>query len=144
MQTFLPYANLEKTASCLDDKRLGKQRIEAKQIYEALTDPTSKSYRFRNHPAVKMWKGYEMFLLMYGIAICQEWIDRGFKDNQLNWFLQKLFNGKNQAFTDLPKWWKNKKFHVSHRSNLVRKKPEHYSKFEWNVPDNLEYVWPTN
>ena len=29
MQTFLPYANYTKSAQVLDDKRLGKQRVEA-------------------------------------------------------------------------------------------------------------------
>ena len=36
MNTFLPYPNFEKSTKCLDNKRLGKQRIEAWQIYNAL------------------------------------------------------------------------------------------------------------
>ena len=36
MQTFLPYKSFEKSAKCLDYKRLGKQRIETWQIYSAL------------------------------------------------------------------------------------------------------------
>lgn len=34
MQTFLPYPEFIKSAQCLDNKRLGKQRVEAKQILE--------------------------------------------------------------------------------------------------------------
>ena len=34
MQTFLPYSDFIKTARCLDYKRLGKQRVEAKRILE--------------------------------------------------------------------------------------------------------------
>lgn len=37
MQTFLPYANFEASAKVLDYKRLGKQRVEAKQILEINT-----------------------------------------------------------------------------------------------------------
>ena len=32
MQTFLPYPDMIKSAKALDYKRLGKQRVEAKQI----------------------------------------------------------------------------------------------------------------
>ena len=56
MQTFLPYPDFQKTAQCLDNKRLGKQRVEARQIISTLE---GKSNGWRNHPAVKMWKGYE-------------------------------------------------------------------------------------
>jgi len=33
MQTFLPYADFKESAQCLDYRRLGKQRVEAKQIH---------------------------------------------------------------------------------------------------------------
>lgn len=55
MQTFLPYSSFSKSASVLDNKRLGKQRVECLQILKALSDP---AYGWQNHPAVKMWKGY--------------------------------------------------------------------------------------
>lgn len=34
MNTFLPYPSFDESAKCLDYKRLGKQRVEAKQILE--------------------------------------------------------------------------------------------------------------
>lgn len=37
MQTFLPYADFAESASVLDQKRLGKQRVETLQIFQALT-----------------------------------------------------------------------------------------------------------
>ena len=49
MQTFLPYASFIKSAQCLDDKRLGKQRVECLQILKAIKDV---NYGWRNHPAV--------------------------------------------------------------------------------------------
>jgi len=36
MQTFLPYASFAKSAACLDNRRLGKQRVEAMQILKIL------------------------------------------------------------------------------------------------------------
>ena len=41
-----------------------------------------------------------------------------------------------------PYWLGKKKFHISHQSNLIRKKSEHYSKFFRNVPNDLPYFWP--
>jgi len=54
MQTFLPQISFKESAECLDNRRLGKQRVEAMQIMKALLLP---EYGWKNHPAVKMWKG---------------------------------------------------------------------------------------
>ena len=40
MQTFLPYADFAESARALDQKRLGKQRVEVIQIVRALTRET--------------------------------------------------------------------------------------------------------
>lgn len=40
MQTFLPYKDFAECARVLDDKRLGKQRVECLQILNALRPPT--------------------------------------------------------------------------------------------------------
>jgi hypothetical protein len=87
-----------------------------------------------------MWRGYENTLAVYGITICLEWIERGYNDNQLEWFRNKVISYDND---DTPPWLGNKDFHLSHRSNLLRKNLDHYSQFWPNVPDNLEYVWPS-
>jgi hypothetical protein len=44
---------------------------------------------------------------------------------------------------DIPLWLGNQDFHNSHRSNLSRKDPVYYAQFNWDVPDNLPYIWPT-
>lgn len=86
MQTFLPYSDFKQSAQCLDNKRLGKQRVEALQILKAITDP---SYGWQNHPAVKMWRGYEHALSKYALEICDEWIKRGFKDTCADKIMEK-------------------------------------------------------
>jgi hypothetical protein len=143
MQTFLPYSDFRKSAKCLDYRRLGKQRIECKQLYFALT---KDNYGWKNHSAIKMWKGYELALLEYSIEICKEWISRGYNDSQLDFFIGEYYKyllptNSNKYY---PKWLGNKKFHKSHCSNLIRKFPEHYKKYFKNVPDNLPYIWPIN
>ena len=67
MQTFLPYADFKETAKCLDMKRLGKMRVEAMQILMVLTG-LNKGKAWTNHPAVKMWRGYEAALAEYSYA----------------------------------------------------------------------------
>ena len=77
MQTFVPYADFERSARALDDRRLGKQRVETIQIVRALTVP---GYAWASHPAVLMWKGYEEALGRYGLTCCDVWLERGFGD----------------------------------------------------------------
>lgn len=136
MQTFLPLPDLTLSASVLDRQRLGKQRVECKQIYLALTDPT---YGWRNHPAVKMWRGYEPALAAYGALVCREWRARGYSDTLKTWFTDRV--DVVLSFT-LPPWFGNPAFHLSHRSNLLRKLPSHYRTFWPTDPDNLPYIWP--
>lgn len=140
MQTFLPDPSFVRSAQTLDRQRLGKQRIECKQILGALL---GLKQGWRNHPAVKMWRGHEEALVLYAIAVCEEWRSRGYQDAQLPWFQERLAElraARKQEPTD-PKWI-TPAFCRSHQSNLVRKFPEHYRKFWPDVPNNLEYEWP--
>lgn len=139
MQTFLPYADFSESARALDRQRLGKQRVEVLQILNALLGIKTG---WTNHPAVRMWSGHEVQLVRYGFAICTQWIKCGYKDTCA---------GKLAMLTDVcdlkndepPRWLGNDEFHLSHRSNLIRKKPEHYGKLWPDVPNDLPYVWPT-
>ncbi|NBR35827.1 MAG: cytoplasmic protein [Chitinophagales bacterium] len=135
MQTFLPYDSFIRSAECLDVKRLGKQRVEVLQILNALTGTSSG---WQNHPATKMWRGHEAGLSAYGIAVCTVWKKRGYKDTCLHKIQSLVSPDKN----DLPSWFGDDKFHDSHKSNLLRKNPIHYSQFNWGVADDLEYYWP--
>lgn len=137
MQTFLPYESFTQSAQCLDRQRLGKQRIEAKQIWNALQPDCTGGWR--NHPAVCMWQGCESALALYGQIMCLEWRSRGYQDTQLEFFQERF---RNDNTTSFPLWLCNEAFHRSHQSNLLRKMPEHYGQFGWDVPNDLPYVWP--
>src|SRR5215213_84794 len=77
MQTFLPYPDFVASAEALDDRRLGKQRVEAMQVIRALTRPV---YGWQHHPAVRMWRGHEEALGAYALEICREWCRRSYAD----------------------------------------------------------------
>lgn len=138
MQTFLPYPNIIDSVKCLDNKRLGKQRVEAYQILRALTGYQS---RWINHPAVKMWKGFENCLAAYMDCCIEEWTCRGFKNTMLK-CIAEPWNSYLALINEYPPWFGNEAFHNSHKSNLLRKMPEHYSQFGWQVPNDLPYIWP--
>ena len=77
MQTFLPYPDFERTAEVLDDRRLGKQRVEVLQILNAMH---RTSGGWVNHPATRMWRGYEPALVAYGLAVIDAWTRKGRAD----------------------------------------------------------------
>jgi len=138
MQTFLPINNFAETAKVLDYRRLGKQRVEGYQILRTLLGYTDG---WAHHPAVKMWKGYETALLTYTWTIIDEWVTRGYKDN-LHKRLQEMAFVDIDNLTLMPPWLGDEEFHLSHKSNLIRKFPEHYGPLWPNVPNDLPYVWP--
>jgi hypothetical protein len=137
MQTFLPEYSYFETANVLDYRRLGKQRVETKQILMTLL---GESKGWRNHPAVKMWAGHEQDLARYGAIICTNWRERGYRDSLLPYFEEKIKVLPKSKRPD----WITEELVLSHRSNLIRKFPEHYQKFWPTVPNDLPYIWPSN
>lgn len=136
MQTFLPYPDFAESARVLDRQRLGKQRVECKQILMALTNPAAG---WKHHPATKMWRGYESLLCDYASAVCIEWLTRGYQDSLLKYF--RTARAHLPEHGD-PHWLGNSRLHASHRSNLLRKMPEHYRQFWPSESDDIPYWWP--
>ncbi|HEX2849461.1 MAG TPA: MSMEG_6728 family protein [Acidimicrobiales bacterium] len=156
MQTFVPYPDLVATARALDDRRLGKQRVETMQILRALT---REKYGWKHHPAVKMWRGFEPALVVYGRVICEEWRRRGHADTceatiladaaeagiDVTKTVLRRRGGVVPRGVAFPPWWGDDAVHESHRASLLRKDPDHYRPiFGDGTPDDLPYVWPTN
>jgi len=138
MQTFLPYSDFSKSARCLDRQRLGKQRVEVLQLLNALA---GKTRGWINHPAASMWSGYESTLALYGDIICEEWIERKYHDT-CRGKIRNICQPANAFDYPKPQWLGDEAFHAAHRSNLLRKMPEHYKQFGWAEPDTLPYIWP--
>lgn len=139
----MPYADFEQSAKVLDVKRLGKQRVETYQILKVLLHvkkhPQAKPAWY-HHPAVLMWKGYEKLLCLYGIAMCTEWKLRGYEDSLEKKFVRLLGTISDQK--QIPSWLETPKFHLAHRSNLLRKDPKHYRQYWPKLRSDMEYYWP--
>lgn len=128
MQTFVPLPSFGESAKVLDWRRLCKQRVECKQICNALQFNTG----WKNHPATKMWTNYQPALRQYMRVIILEWIDRGYNNNM------EIPEVEDFVY---PYWW-NGDIHASHRAALLEKNFEWYSQFNWKEKPKINYVWP--
>lgn len=167
MQTFLTSFSYKDTAKTLDNLRLNKQALEGWQILMNLLalDPAGNHREpkgWSNHPAVKMWRGHEMELAKYILAMVDEWITRGYKStigDKVVATIQVAFPTLNiskqfiqeQVFLK-PEWMEDKEMYEqvvsTHRRALLVKNYAWYSQFNWSEnpgypPLSYEYVWPT-
>ena len=157
MQVFLPEKSFAKSAQVLDYRRLVKQLLEGRQIMTVLAgESTSKGWV--NHPAVKMFKGYERTLYAYLFAIRDEMESRGYKW-QNNWDVihdtyMRNFISENQS---LPYWMEDEelfnKVIITHRGRLWEKDPIHYEDYQPEgkyfmdyvcCPEKCTYYWATH
>lgn len=139
VNTFLPYSSFEQSIQTLDDKRLGKQRTECKQILNALEKyrAEGKTTGYIRHPATLMWYGYENALKYYHNLCIYEWINRG-KNNTMEYIEHGPIEYPWFIGWDL--------FHMSHQASLLRKDPQHYSKYftEHEFFSSRGYIWPSH
>ncbi len=128
MQTFLPYRNFSKSAKTLDYRRLGKQRVEAKQILNAIRNGGG----WRHHPIVRLWTNYTDALCEYYDCMVIEWRHRGYVNT-----MPLIDLAPSIVYPP----WLTDDFIRAHRSNLLRKDPVYYGQFGWDVPSDLPYIW---
>ena len=140
MMTFLPYPDFEKSAKALDYRRLGKQRLECKQIINLLENKSQVNKKgYYSHPAVRMWEGYLSALQMYANIMITEWKTRGY-NNTMPLYTIKDFN-------EVPWWLGNEDFHRAMRSRLIEKLPAFYLEQFGEVDkgfNDSKYFWPVN
>ena len=145
VQTFLPFEDFQQSADVLDNPRLGKQRVETLQILRALELP---EYGWSNHPAVRMWRGFTPALVLYGLVCARAWTRRGHADTteaQIAEFAPDMLHVRQDDLRTrgmLPPWVGDERVHVSHRSKLLTKDPDHYRGRFVGTPTDLDYFWP--
>lgn len=146
MQTFIPTPDHLTTARVLDRQRLGKQRVESWQILRTLV---GDSDGWRNHPAVRMWRGHERFLCNYTTDLIMEWRGRGYRDSRYP-LIVELRERFPEMSSEPPSWWGRADVHESHVAMLLRKKYDHYAVALHISPATgqrlmgqyEDYVWP--
>ena len=138
MQTFLPYPDFKKSLESLDNKRLGKQRVETYQLIAGLEGRltlTGKAYSKSriNHPISQMFRNNIPALKQYLNDSIDVWVARG-KNNTM----------KKEVITEeivMPVWFGDETFHKSHRANLLRKDASYYGAHGWTDNSELPYRW---
>lgn len=132
MMTFVVSSDVTECAKALDYRRLGKQRVEAYQILRTLR---GHSHGWKNHPAVRMWMGYEDGLVMYMNAMIDEWVLRGYKNTMKK-------EEPKEEHPKFPWWFYWKPLHDSHKAALIRKESKYY---HFDVDETFMkhgYIWP--
>gem|GEM_PF-362219 len=132
MQIFRPYIDWHMSAQVLDDRRLGKQRVEAKQVMMTILRKMGliKDERrgWLNHPIVLMYynggRPYFKDLGGYFNACIEEWRRRGMRSQISLSDIEHLILGAGSAeghpLTHVHE--------VEYRRVLILKEPEHYLK----------------
>jgi len=164
MQTFITNSDSSLGVEALDNKRLNKQLLEARQILNILVslrnDPTATP-AWRNHPAVKMWRGHEWQLFRYCTRVAIALQARGIQFTKNYDAITALIDQVDPADTDsLPEWMADPvqldKVITTHRSSLYHKDPVHYAQFKYEADfldsnrdwmlccDRCNYYWPTH
>lgn len=130
MQTFLPFPDFTLTARVLDNKRLGNQAYNECRVLICGGWP--------NHPASKMWQGYDSALARYAIALLEELKRRtgGYYEDHIAFY--RVFIDDDRT----PPWLGDHRVHSSHRAALLHKDFTHYSQFNWTEEPSLDYYWP--
>ena len=148
MQTFLPYSNFYQSAKVLDQKRLGKQRVEVLQLLNSIkASKEDRPYKgWKNHPCRHMWymkdkHDFSNALVEYGLDVCIAWKERGYKDTC---FEKIAAHYTDKIHHDYPEWLGRNDIHQSHRSMLIQKQPDFYKNLWPHEREDLEYVWPYN
>lgn len=90
-----------------------------------------------------MWDQYDEALTVYYNLSLEVWGHRKRKDGK---FCQNV-KLKPRCYPDsrdiiMPAWFGLEQFHSSHRSRLLAKDLEFYSKYGWTDDPNVDYIWP--
>lgn len=134
MQTFLPYADFEFAAACLDDRRLRAQTWEARTVYRAVT---GQSTAWARHCIVRLWQECAPELLGFWECCADEAEARGLQG----------FASVDCAVTRMelaaPGWVFERDVVLRYRQHLLAKDPVYYGKFHWRCAARSGY-WAPN
>lgn len=130
MQVFRPYVDWWRSARVLDDRRLGKQRVEAKQVMMTILRKMGLVNDGRrgwlNHPVVLMYYNdgspYFRDLVGYFNACVEEWTRRGMRSSislsDITHLIEEIRSAEGNPLTRIHE--------LEYRRVLILKEPKHY------------------
>lgn len=149
MQTFLPYSNFEDSVRVLDFRRLNKQVTEAMQLCNVFLRKMGKlqdgKRGWANHPVTKLWTLADGTICLRELIEYTDTCERERKTRPSYRNPHKWTRYREQVLIHAPKnlrqliWTPD--FHLSHRRNLVRKKPTYYIEYFGNIEPLDGYIW---
>lgn len=144
--TWLTYRSFGKTAESLDNGALKLQLRNTCTLFDILTG-IKPDHPKKDHPTVRMWRGYEYALGISGMCMGMEWtLKRGFAEMEEFYFLYRAIKEVKKTDEDFvyepPPWFRDADVLLSHRSNLARRDPITYGKKWKQCPENWPYLWP--
>ena len=130
MQVFRPYIDWRMSANVLDDRRLGKQRVEAKQVMMTILRRMGLirdgKRGWLNHPIALMYyndgKPYFRDLIGYFDVCVEEWKRRGMRNSislsDIEHLIHGVVSAEGHPLTHVHE--------IEYRRILILKDPKHY------------------
>jgi hypothetical protein len=155
IQTWLPLPNYKDSIRSLAQDDLEVQRLYVLELIEFIHDVEDEattlpaSYRRHSQTAInklyKMWWGYELQLIEFGLEACDEYSSIIAKRDPLydNISRHLQFAEHKDAQFGKPQWFGDINFHHSHQALLVRKNPEHYGR-EFRIDPSRKLIYPVS
>lgn len=140
--TLRPYAEHTATADCLHERDLRSQLQLVKSLLNTLHQQGHHhSHIEEHHPLLGMWRGYELNLTAYGLALHEA---RRFKsDDTEAWLMQHMVWAESGSM-DPPWWLAYPEVHLGCKSYLLRSDYGFYSKKFKDVALDEPLFWWTH
>lgn len=147
LKVYVPYSDHLKSVAVFDDDLLWNQLHDLQNLIVALCEHAPESRLL----AVRQWRGYEGFLLLYLRRMqveCQKrdldsWLDED-RTNPYALAWRRLRNAGKRLAPLAPRWIGGEWFLHSNRSALIRLAPEHYAYQFPTTPLDMPYLFPQN
>ena len=146
-KVYVPYSDHLKSVACLHDDLLWQQLNDTVLLCQTLIDAPDNTKML----AVKQWRHYEGWLLLYLRRMQVEaqkrglgsWLDDdGDSPYAEAWRLLRRANKKLAPLA--PRWIGGHWFLASQRSELIRIAPEHYAHQFPTTPLEMPFLYPQN
>lgn len=147
MLTLLPFASFQKSAASFFDATLVQQLQEVESILNVIHRVNNEISSWDFSPSVLMWTEHVPQLCAYGLAMCDEVVNRRdivlsamthSAEEKINWHFNCATSGQYTLLT--PFWFGLPILHESHQAELIRRDKKYDSVFE--TSDKVPLYWP--